>query len=48
MLYLLPILLFAVSFGDENCNSITYTDIVGLAYGIPTGNIDIQVIIYTL
>ena len=48
MLYLLPILLFAVSFGDENCNSITYTDGTGILISTPTGNIDIQMIIYTL
>ena len=46
MLYLLPLLLlFTVSFGDD-CNSITYTDSTGKRYSTPTGNIDIQVIIY--
>ena len=39
MLYLLPILLFVVSFGDENCNSITFTDSTGRLWGTPTGNI---------
>ena len=48
MLYLLPVLLFAVSFGDENCNSITYTDDNGKVVAVPTGNIEMQVIIYTL
>ena len=40
MLYLLPVLLFVVSFGDEYCNSIIYTDIThGNVIDIPTGNI---------
>ena len=47
MLYLLPISLFAISFGDD-CNSITYTDSTGKPISTPTGNIDIQMIIYTL
>ena len=42
MLYLLPVLLFVVSFGDESCNSITYTDPHGKVVAFSTGNIDIQ------
>ena len=37
--YLLPTLLFAVSFGDNECNSIVYTDPSGTIVGVPTGNI---------
>ena len=45
MLYLLPalLLLFVVSFGNENCNSIIYTASgIGRNVGVPTGNADIQ------
>ena len=44
MLYLSPalLLLFVVTFGNENCNSIIYTDGNGKVIGIPTGNPDIQ------
>ena len=37
MLYLLPIILFGVSFGDFECNSIVYTDGSGTIIGVPTG-----------
>ena len=44
MLYLLPglLLLFVVSFGNEQCNSIIYTDAGGEKVGVPTGNADKQ------
>ena len=38
MLYLLPLLLFAVSFGNEDCNSIVYS-VDGKTFGLPTGNV---------
>ena len=43
MLYLLPLLslLFVVSFGNEDCNSIVYSA-AGQTYGVPTGNIYID------
>ena len=37
MLYLLSVLLLAVSFGDENCNGIIYTDSNGKVNGFTTG-----------
>ena len=38
MLYLLSVLLLlAVSFSDENCNSIIYTDNNGIVESVPTG-----------
>ena len=46
MSYLLPVSFFAISFGDEACNSIVYTgisDTIGFGPGepvaFPTGNI---------
>ena len=37
MSYLLPMILFGVSFGDFDCNSIVYTDGSGTIIGVPTG-----------
>ena len=38
MLYLLPVLLFTISFGDNECNSIVYGYSEGLTYVELAGN----------
>ena len=38
MLYLLPVLLFTVSFGDEDCNQIKYSS-SGKIIAFPIGNV---------
>ena len=41
MLYLLPVLLFSISFGDNECNSVVYSNSLGVKYGYPTNQCQI-------